>query len=545
MNRIARASGGRTPLFRRMQKILTRARFVATHPELGGLAGELTSAMRERGFDRSRREFLKEAGRWGIALPLLGAAGRFPFIQDQDATTKPASKDPIAIIGGGAAGLTAAYRLMKAGIPCEIFDAADRTGGRMYTKYDFNKEGMFCELGGELVDSNHADLIALAAELGLEIQELKGGDNASELFFFGGKVWSDKELLEAFGALAKHLVVDQDGLVDKDEAWTDKARTCDQMSVREYLQSKKDVDPTLIKILDVAYTIEYGREASEQSSLNFLTYIKAENPGGFEMFGESDESKRVKGGNEKVVIALAKAIEGKVAIHKGHRLTKISDDGKQFSLVFAGKGGGSKTVKFARAVSAIPFTMLREVEGVDALEMSPEKKACIKSLGYGTNAKVMYGFTDRHWRDAKATGRPECNGSLYNDMVSQCFWETSRGQAGKSGILTNFVGGKSGTLKFDAARFDSTLSELDQAIPGSKAKHDGNKAAWIWPTYELTKGSYTCPLVGQWTSILEVVSDSEISDRLLFAGEHTSADFSGFMNGAIESGNRVAKLVTG
>lgn len=44
--------------------------------------------------------------------------------------------------------------------PFEIFEAAERTGGRMFAKRDFNSEGMFCELGGELVDSNHADLIA-------------------------------------------------------------------------------------------------------------------------------------------------------------------------------------------------------------------------------------------------------------------------------------------------------------------------------------------------------------------------------------------------
>ena len=31
--------------------------------------------------------------------------------------------------------------------------------------------------------------------------------------------------------------------------------------------------------------------------------------------------------------------------------------------------------------------------------------------------------------------------------------------------------------------------------------------------------------------------------RLIFAGEHTSGDFSGFMNGAVQSGNRAAKEI--
>ena len=37
----------------------------------------------------------------------------------------------------------------------------------MFTQYDFYK-GMFCELGGELVDTGHEDLQKLAAEVGVE-----------------------------------------------------------------------------------------------------------------------------------------------------------------------------------------------------------------------------------------------------------------------------------------------------------------------------------------------------------------------------------------
>lgn len=93
------------------------------------------------------------------------------------------------------AGLTAAYRLLQAGIPCEIFEASERTGGRMLTKTGFNAEGMFCELGGELVDTEHTDLMALAGELGVGIQELKRGDAGADRYFFGGKHYTDKELI--------------------------------------------------------------------------------------------------------------------------------------------------------------------------------------------------------------------------------------------------------------------------------------------------------------------------------------------------------------
>ena len=52
-------------------------------------------------------------------------------------------------------------------------------------------------------------------------------------------------------------------------------------------------------------------------------------------------------------------------------------------------------------------------------------------------------------------------------------------------------------------------------------------------------------LVGQATTALEHCATPELKGRLLFAGQHTSANFSGFMCGAIESGNRAAKHALG
>jgi monoamine oxidase len=57
----------------------------------------------------------------------------------------------IGIVGGGVAGLTAAYRLQAVGAKPVPFEASNRRGGRMLTIYDFHK-GMFCELGGEFVE---------------------------------------------------------------------------------------------------------------------------------------------------------------------------------------------------------------------------------------------------------------------------------------------------------------------------------------------------------------------------------------------------------
>ena len=64
-----------------------------------------------------------------------------------------------------------------------------------------------------------------------------------------------------------------------------------------------------------------------------------------------------------------------------------------------------------------------------------------------------------------------------------------------------------------------------------------------WSDNKFTRGSYSCPLVGQYTTLLQAAPTPELRGRLLFAGEHTSGDFAGFMNGAVQSGNRAAKEI--
>jgi monoamine oxidase len=269
--------------------------------------------------------------------------------------------------------------------------------------------------------------------------------------------------------------------------------------------------------------------------------LKADASGSFEIFGESDESKRVRGGSSSLPNALARALEGKVRIHQGHRLVKIAQSGSNMSLSFE-NGGSTTSATFSRVICALPFTMLRLVDGVKTLSLSRKKQEAIAQLGYGNNAKVMYGFTERWWRNPAVKLPAPSNGSLFTDLPLQCTWESSRGQAGTSGILTNFLGG-AGAKPFTTERFDRFRDELARVFPGIVEKFDGKRALMNWPEYKFTRGSYTCPLVGQYTTLLNVTGEPELDGRLIFAGEHTSGEFSGFMNGAVQSGNRAAKEV--
>jgi monoamine oxidase len=58
--------------------------------------------------------------------------------------------------------------------------------------------------------------------------------------------------------------------------------------------------------------------------------------------------------------------------------------------------------------------------------------------------------------------------------------------------------------------------------------------------YPYSLGSYASAKVGQYTTLVELASEPALDGRLQFAGEHTSSDFLGFMNGGVVSGNRTA-----
>ena len=120
---------------------------------------------------------------------------------------------------------------------------------------------------------------------------------------------------------------------------------------------------------------------------------------------------------------------------------KIGSGAGMVALTFS-TDGGARTLKYDRVLCALPFTMLRLVEGIDELPISIEKKRSIANLGYGSNVELMLGFTER-WC---ATRWPDCRRSVTaaSSPTSHCNApETSRGQYRSSGVLTNFMGGLS------------------------------------------------------------------------------------------------------
>jgi monoamine oxidase len=173
------------------------------------------------------------------------------------------------------------------------------------------------------------------------------------------------------------------------------------------------------------------------------------------------------------------------------------------------------------------------------LDVSDDKRLIISELGYGTNSKVMGAFNERVWRT-----QHDASGSVTSDAAFQQTWDTSIGQEGDHGILTNFLGGEAGQAvggPEPEAHFQSVVAELENVFPGIQAAYvEGSARRMHWPTASYARGSYTCYRPGQWSFWQR---EGERAGNLHFCGEHTSPDFQGWMEGAAETGAFVAAEV--
>lgn len=534
----------RTPLFRLVRRSLLLARHSLHSAEpvgelverargaraIGGREGAPASGQ-TGGPSLSRRSF--------VALSAGATAGlTLEACLPPRAANTATRQRPVIIVGAGIAGLTAGWRLRQAGVPVRLYEAQGRVGGRMYSLRDGMADGQVIELGGELIDSDHTAIRALARELGIPLDDLALDDPtlARDLWFIGGARRSDVEVVEAFLPVAREVERAIAPLTGGEVTYRAPggAEGLDRQSLAAWLDATR-VSGWLRTLLDVAYTTEYGLEPGDQSALNLLTMIGTD-PGHFAVFGESDERFHVRGGNDRIPTALGERLDD--AINTGHMLEAVTRrEGGSYVCTFR-RDAGTVEVEADQVVLALPFTLLRDVR-LD-LELPGAKRRAIAELGYGTNAKLMVGFSERVWRT-----RHRSNGSTLTDLPYQLSWETSRLQAGRSGVLTNFTGGRhgvaigEGTPEEQGARM---VGDLERIFPGATAAHAGQRAVrFHWPSFRWTRGSYASYRPGQWTSLRG--AEGESVDRLHFAGEHCSLPAQGFMEGGCETGELAARAV--
>jgi monoamine oxidase len=514
----------RTPLAARLWEAASVAAEAADR-------GTSTTKIIEERAGLRRRELL--AG--GAGLAVAGALSRLP-------QARAASSPRIVIVGAGLAGLTCAYRLKQAGLTAAVYEASERVGGRCWTiRDDFaDPDKQIAEHGGELIDQGHTQIRQLAQSLGLKLDNLLAAEEnwTEPLYYFDSTPYTYPEatadIKEIWQAL--HRDVSAASYPTLYNNFTARGKVLDEMSIVDWIEENvpDGMDSKLGQLLDVAYNIEYGAESTDQSSLNMLYLLAYSGQGQLRIFGPSNEKYHVRGGNDQITDGMAAALE-EDQITTNAVLTKIRRNLNGYHLDFV-IDGKSVSVDADRVVLALPFSILKTLNYAQA-GFQPRKVTAIEEQGMGTNSKLHLQFKNRHWNSL------DCNGETFSDEGYQNTWEVSRAQPGESGILVNYTGGNIGkNLTGDpdvlAAQF---LGQIDPVLPGLGGEYNDKVTLDHWPSYPWTQGSYSYWKVGQYTKFAGVEREQE--GAVHFCGEHTSIDFQGYLNGAVETGQRAADEV--
>lgn len=500
----------------------------------------------------NRRELLTAMGAAAVSLALPPAVLAHP--------PRNASQPSIAIIGAGIAGLTCAWMLANKGLKATVFEASNRVGGRMFSNTAYWDQGQVSELCGELIDTGHVTIQRLAADFGLELENLIEAEpeRAEDTYFFNGKYYKKSELDKDFDDLLKDTVTKEfKGLEEGDEGLLGEL---DQISIHKWIATriKGGHSTRLGQLLDTAYTIEFGADTNMQSALN-IVYMLGDQPANstsLSVFGASDEKFHIKGGNEQLPRAIAEKLgfknEGGHGIEfKMHRaLTKIEKTSSgRYRLSFDKDNSATQTFIYDYVVLAIPFAVLRTIDYRHA-GFNEKKNQAIQKLGGGINGKFNVQFKKRHWNKPGAWPGVS-NGASYADTGYQSSWEVTRGQAGEAGILTFYSGGSVthkmhtqaafGTSRRDNVKADleRTLTQAERVFPGLEKQWNGKAQLSLPHKSPLFRASYAYYKVGQYTAFGEY--EGVRQGQVFFCGEHTSVEFQGYMEGGASEGERVGK----
>jgi monoamine oxidase len=446
------------------------------------------------------------------------------LFSESDVTLPPQPRpaSTVIVIGAGFAGLVAAYELFHAGYNVTILEAQPRIGGRVQSLSDV-VPGKIVEGGGELIGDNHPAWLSYRAKFGLGFTKVHDGEN-SPVILRGRKLKKQEtidlvaEMEEVFAALARL----SNSISDAFRPWLSPvAHTYDKMSLRAWIQTQK-TKPLCKYAVELQFSMDNGVSADKQSMLGILAMIKG--GGGMDYFTQT-ERHRCDGGNQQLAEKLGEPLTD--ALHLGVRAISIhaSDQGMKVEAIE--RKGQKSTFAAKDVVLAIPPNVWPHI--------AFDKDVLPKPLPQmGKNVKCLMTFPTEYWKKSKFSP------NLTSDSAVQLTWHATEEQIGPGHALVGFSGGDQAEecIRWRPAnRTAAYIRELSRAFPGTE-KELVDARFKNWPEDPFVRASYAFPAKGditRWGPIFDKGVDS-----LHFAGEHTCYAYIGYMEGALQSGIRVA-----
>jgi monoamine oxidase len=446
----------------------------------------------------NRRDFLRSAAAATLGVPLLKPSFNF-------------GAHSCIVIGAGLSGLAAAYALKSAGWRVTVLEARARTGGRVLS-YKFKENpSLVCELGGEWVGASHERVQALCKEFGIKLNDHRFAASLMRngVYTPAGRWDFSAQAQKAFEKLKQSYkaYTTRDKLrLDREDWWTELENigfTQDDLRLRDLMDST-DFGESIRQVSAFAAAAEYF-ESSPANEMDF----------------------KMDGGNSRLPEALAQRV-GLENIRTGAQVLEIRERAGVVTV-----RTHNETFRADACICTVPARVLTEIKFDPPLATAQRDAA--EQLQYARIIKNSVLFRERFW------GAEDF--SLVSDVTSHYYFHSTKNQPGPEGILCSYaVGEKADVLasQDDGRRVDIVTRDLapfNQRAPAlSRAI-----ASYAWQRDEFTRGAYAVYRPGQWFGVRPILQRPH--GKVLFAGEHL-ADWQGFMEGAVVTGEEAAKSLT-
>jgi len=425
----------------------------------------------------------------------------------------------VIVAGAGLAGLAAARDLEADGASVVVVESRDRVGGRVHTIRDGFEARQHAEAGADLLEGEQTHVLELVTSLGLETTRiLKQGWG-----FYGQDGLGRRRIRSAprtFEQAADHLRTEIGDFKLVDGRWDSAvARALGRISVADWLREIRAP-----RYLAAGLRGLRGFYLAEPEDLALLVLVEQfasdSVPGEGQMF-------RIRGGNDRLPRALAAALRGKLLLNTVLRRILRRKTGL---VVTIEESGARRQLPADYCVAALPASTLRDVRFEPGLH--EDQQRAIAQLRYGPATRLILQFAKPFWR------RRGAKRAFGTDLATGAVWDGSEDQRGPAAILTLLAGGRA--------------SHQLQEIVAAEGEHGVvNRLRWLGTPARLLATRMVTWELDSWAhggyAFFDPHYDAALrpwlarpAGRIVFAGEHTSNDWQGYMNGAVESGKRAA-----